>query len=221
MKKILIVLIVTIAFSMAGNAQTTQPNNQSAETDYPITTIGLSGGLDYNTNAYHLAPTSNGGKYFSENPRYNIGADVGIQLTKRLRPRFEMKYVNVKYGIDWSSFSNIDKTIVNVDYFDFNFRLDFLLLPIKKFELFISPAFKYEFETGNSVLNNYNMPIDLIHHPSSIIGGGISGIFKYNITEHFGVTLTPELTYFVHSFATGNDKPYQRTSYNFGFEYKF
>lgn len=223
MKKIFIALCVMVALPFAGNAQSTQPSQPSQPTqpEYPIFSFGFSGGLDYDKNAFKTAPTAQGGTYFGENPRYNIGADFGVQIIKRIRPRIELKYVNVKYAIDWNAVSNLGQTTVNLNYFDINLRVDLLALPIKKFQFFVSPAFKYEYQTSSSVVNNYVMTDGLMHQPSSIIGFGISGIFKYNITDNFGITLTPEQTYFSHSFATGNTKPYQRTSYNIGFEYKF
>jgi len=221
MKKGFTVLVVIVATFSAALAQEVTAPSQTSPSDYPIFSIGLSSGWDINANAYKATPTRAGGKYFGVNPRYDIGADLGVQLSKRIRPRIEIKYVNVKYGIDWSGFSTISQTIGNIDYFDFNFHFDYLLLPLKRFEFFISPAIKFEVESGHSILNNYNFNEELLHNPGNILGGAVSGIFKYNITDHFGVTFTPEFTYFVKSFTTGNTKPYQRTSYNLGFEIKF
>lgn len=224
MKKVFTVLVVMVATFSAMLAQevTTPPTpTQTTISDYPIISVGFSAGWVTNSNAYKASTTRAGGKYFGINPRYNIGADFGVQISKRMRPRIEIKYVNVKYGIDWSGFSNIGQTIGNLDYLDMSFHFDYLLLSKKRFELFVSPAIKYEVETGYSIFNNYNFNEGLLHDPSDIFGGAVSGIFKYNVTDHIGFTFTPEFTYFAHSFTTGNTKPYLRTSYNLGFEIKF
>lgn len=214
MKKIFITLLAASLVSSVAIAQTTTP-------EYPIVTVGLNGGLDYNINAYRFTPTSEGGKYFSEKPRYNVGVDLGLQINKRWRPRFEMKFVNEKYGIDWSAYSNLGKTYVNVNYFDLNLRMDFLLIPTRFFQFYVSPAFKYEFEIGSGIINNYVMPEGLLNHPTNLIAGAVSGIFKFNVSNNVGITLTPEVTYFIHDYAARNNKPYQRNSCNIGVEYKF
>jgi hypothetical protein len=110
--------------------------------------------------------------------------------------------------------------MINLDYFDFNFHIDYSLFSTKKFQLFVSPAFKYEFQTGYS-LSSRKWNFLVLKQPSSIIGGSLSTIFKYKVSKHFGLTLTPEYTVFAHPFATGNDKSYQRFNANFGMEFCF
>jgi len=202
--------MVTIPF--AGNAQTD-------ETEF---FMGINGGLDYNMNAYKLDKNeSYGYAYYGISPRYNIGLDFGLKVSKKLRPRIEIKYVNVKYGIDWSpSVYQFGTTVTNVNYVDFNLHLDYLLISIKKFQLFVSPAVKSELEMRHSI-SSTNWNILELKHPGKILGGAVSAIIKYNLSKNFGITLTPEYTMFLKPFATGNDKPYQRFSSNIGIEYKF
>ena len=225
MKKNLFALLVIVSISIAANAQTKAPaTTENSKTDNDVQVfIGINTGLDYNMNAYKLDKNQNYGyAYYGIIPRYNIGIDFGIQV-KRFRPRIEMKFVNLKYGIDWSSsIYNLGttKTIANVNYFDFNMHFDYLLFNSKKLQLFASPAFKYEFEIGNAISTDSWTGLEL-HHPTSIAGGALTAILKYNLSDHFGLTLTPEYTMFFHSFASGNNKPYQRFSSTLGFEFKF
>lgn len=231
MKKIFFVLLAMITLPFVGFAQAPKSTpaakpTQTTLSEYPAFFVGLNGGLDFDINAHKLAPTIDGGKYFDNNPRYNIGADFGLQVSKKWRPRLELRYVNVKYGIDWTGVDvslrgNPTQTIQNINYFDINLRIDYLLLSIKKFQFFVSPAFKYEFETGSAFVFNRVSNDVILHQPSSIIGLGGSAILKYNITPNWGITVTPEYTFFTHGFATGNSKPYERLSTNIGFEYKF
>ncbi len=220
MKKVFIILLVMVAVPFVGIAQTAQPKETApaGETQF---FMGLNGGLDYDINAFKLDRNEIGFySYYGIRPRYNIGFDLGLKVSKKLRYRIEMKYVNVKYGINYDSIKNSSNTVLNVNYFDFNFHLDYLWLTKGNFQLFISPALKYEFETGETMAGpNYNTTE--IIHPSSVVGGALSAIAKYNFSKHFGLTLTPEYTYFFHAFTTGNSKPYQRFSSNLGVEFKF
>jgi len=225
MKKFYFVLLFIMAISFAGNAQTEK--TEKTANDQPIVNeveyfMGINGGIDFNTNAYPLFKNGNYGyTYFGVSPSYNIGADFAVKITARLRPRLEFKYVNVKYGVDWSTLQYTfgESTIVNLNYFDINLHLDYLLLSVRKFQLFVSPAFKFEAQTGYS-LSTSKLYLEL-KQPSSIAGGGLSAIFKYKMTKHIGFTLTPDYTIFAHSFVLGNNKPYQRFSANFGVEFKF
>ena len=216
MKKLFLVLMVMVVIPFAGKAQT----EKTAKTQETAFFLGLNSGLDFDINAYKLDKNEiYGYTYYNQHPRYNIGFDMGLKVSKKLRTRIEMKFVNIKYGINYGP--NIENTIVNLNYFDFNFHLDYLWLTKGKFQLFISPAVKYEYKIGEAIGGpNYSNIMDL-RHPSSIGGAALSAIGKYNLSKHFGITFTPEYTFFFHGFATGNSKPYQRISTNLGVEFTF
>ena len=223
MYKAIFSAIIVIGSSLVGFAQTVtnvipKETTQQSESAF---FLGINSGLDYDM-AYTLGMnTDNDYKYLRIKPRYNIGFDIGIKASKKVRARLEMKFVNVEYRIKFvSTLASLGQTVMNINYFDFNFHLDYLLLTKSKLQLFISPAVKYEYEIGETVGgNNYNL-LNL-DHPSTNIGGAIAGIAKYNFNKHFGVTFTPEYTCFFNSFASGINKPYQRFSTNLGFELTF
>jgi hypothetical protein len=214
MKKIVLILLLFITVSFSGNAQE----------DLNVFSTGISGGIDYNMNAYQLTNnTTYGNSYYGVSPRYNLGVDFGYMVTKKFRPRLEFKYVSVRYGLDFTPspvYSNCGKDLVILNYFNLNLHFDYSLLTIKKFQLFASPALKYEFLLNAIPAINWS-GITVLEHPSNSIGGALSAIFKYNITEHIGITLTPEYTYFFNKFSSTNDKAFTRFSGNFGVEYKF
>jgi len=218
MKKTFSFLLSIVIISFAGNAQTEET----------IVFMGINAGIDYDMNAYHFTKNQSFGyEYFGITPTFNIGADCGIKVSKRFRPRIELKYVNVQYGIDYrnTSLVALGRDSVTVNYIDLNLHFDYLLLTIKNFQLFASPALKYEFELNTIAANNYSggggiSPLVLVN-PGNILGGALSALFKYNFTDQFGLTLIPEYTIFFNRFATGNNKTYQRFTCNLGFEYKF
>jgi len=214
MKKTFFILIM-IGFSFAGKAQT--------ETEDKVFFMGINGGIDYNMNANKLGLNETYGyKYLGMEPGYNIGIDLSMQATKKLKPRIELRYVNLKYAIDWNpSPYKFGKTIVNVNYFDFNLHFDYSLVSGKKFQLFVSPALKFEIKGGEPTLSTDNWSVLQLKQPSDIAAIACSAIFKYNLSENTGLTLTPEYTYFLHEFATGNTNPYQRLGVNLGIEFKF
>lgn len=150
-----------------------------------------------------------GYSYFGVSPRYNIGVDYGYNVSNRFRPRIEFKYVSVMYGLNFSNtvYNITDKDFVTVNYFDINLHFDYLLLTIKNFQLFASPALKYEFELNAYPEVNWSPYLNM-EHPGNLLGGAIAPIFKYNLSDHLGLTLTPEYTIFLEPFASGNSKPY-------------
>lgn len=228
----LILLFAVAAFSLALNAQNVT-STQNKEADQPNETaffMGANAGWDFDINAYNLAtytqPDKSYYSYFDIKPRYNIGFDMGLKVSKKLRPRVELKFVNVKYGISYGpTYINGDGTHmgdneVNLNYFDLTFHMDYLLFTKSKLQLYVSPAIKYEYQVGSGFSGNKYNFLDL-SHPTSIAGGAVSAILKYNLTKHWGFTLTPEYTYFFRHFVLSNSKPYERFSSNLGFEYKF
>jgi hypothetical protein len=211
MKKYLFTLLLILSVTFTTNAQT----DDNAEAFFGINT-----GIDFDMNAYKFDHDKYGYSYYGMSPQYNIGADFGIMASKKLRPRIELKYVNLKYGINWdSSPYQFGRTIININYIDLALHLDYQLFSSKKLQLFISPAFKYEFQLSQTISSDNWSVIDYIH-PTSSAGGALSAIIKYKVTDHMGITLTPEYTIFTNSFATGNKKLFERFSINVGVEFK-
>lgn len=222
MKKI-VFSIVLIFFTISAFSQI----------DGPSVTLGVNSGLDHNFNAFQIKPNAEYNyTYYGINNQYNIGIDLGIGFTKKVRGRVELKYVNGSYGMNYENSSVANtfvKTIWNINNMDFNIRVDYLLCSVKKFEIFASPGLKYEFFTGqyiqttlpNKSVTSRRFDIQLDEYPASILGGAMEILFKYNISKNIGVTLIPEYTYFFRNYVKTNDKAYSRFSANAGFEFKF
>jgi hypothetical protein len=238
MKRILLGVCILFVISFAVNAQTTQTaqTGQADQIDETNLFVGINSGIDYNINAFSETNGYYNNKYYGIKPQYNIGLDFSVMVSKKFRPRLEFKFVSVKYGMLWNGtqFAGTDpkdwtRTLVYVKNYDFNLHGDYLLVDMNKFQLFVSPAFKYEFAAGykmstrrvDGTKTSTHYKDIIASHPSSIIGGAVSMIFKYNFTKRVGLTLTPEYTVFDHGFATGNNSLYQRFSTNMGFEFKF
>ncbi|HEX3008899.1 MAG TPA: hypothetical protein VHO90_14945, partial [Bacteroidales bacterium] len=178
-------------------------------------------GLDYNYNAYPLKSVTGVSSYIGQTPRYNAGMDMSLKISAKLRPRIEVKYVNMRYDVDWdNNIYNIENTKINVHYLDFDLRCDYLLTnAAKKYSIYVSPGLKYETEVDNYISRNWNFLET--KHPSNSFGGAVAVIFKYNITKMLGFTVTPEYTSFFREFTSGNGKPFSRFSCNAGFEFGF
>jgi hypothetical protein len=220
MKKI-IFYFSFLLFPIMANAQ---------ETDEGTVTIGINGGIDNNINACRLYQNSNGNTFYSDKTQYNIAVDLGYMATPRLRPRIELKYVKMFYGVNWDKTeeSTFLKTEVDLNNFDINIHLDYLLFSKANFQAFVSPTLKWEFvvskdleNTTTKTTSSYNYYGVGSEYPKNIAGGAVSLLLKYNITKNIGVTLTPEYTLFFRNYVKSNDKPYQRLSANFGVEFKF
>ncbi|MGE0077002.1 MAG: outer membrane beta-barrel protein [Bacteroidales bacterium] len=221
MKRLLIILIVLLPFVVS--AQNEEEN--------PIT-IGINAGYDNNINAYRLDPNLNGNNFSSDNPNYNIALDFGIKLSEKYRMRLGVKYVRMGYQADWTNTSlstMLDRSEVKLHYSDVNLHVDYMLFNRSKFQIYISPFVNWEFNVSKECKNvkidgtyNYKQIYGIINeNPDNVFGGGISAILKYNLNNHFGLTLTPEYNIFFNKFVSDNDKLYQRTSINFGFEFRF
>jgi hypothetical protein len=154
-----------------------------------------------------------------------------MMVSKKFRPRIELKYVKMSYNAGWdnANIPSLKETVVNLYNLDINLRMDYMLLDVSKFQLFVSPALKWEFNIYREEKNtkydgsynwaNYNGIIT--ENLRNILGGAVSTIFKYNITKNIGITVTPEYTLFFQNFLRSNDKSYQRASVNFGVEFNF
>lgn len=221
MRKISFLLILAIFYSSIVNAQ--EKRN--------IFSFGASYGLDKNINAYRLEANNYGNTFYNDDIYNNISLDFGIYTTKKFRPRIEFKYVRMGYRADWvnTGVTSIKETVVDLYNFSLNLHMDYILFSIKKFDISISPAVKWEFNKGKEFYNerydgtygydNYNKIT--AEYPHDVLGGAVSVIIKYNITNNIGATVTPEYTYFFNEFVKTNDKYYQRLSANIGLDFAF
>jgi hypothetical protein len=227
MRKILFYLIFIVLMPVAVNAQSTVVASAPNNIDYAYT-IGINKGFDNNINAYRSTPNLFGNNFYNGKTHINLGFDYGTKISKRFRPRIELKYVKMSYRVGWdnANIPTIKESTVNLYNFDINLRMDYLLLDIKKFEFYVSPALKWELTVDRDEHNineggdnwaKYNRIID--ENSRNLLGGAVSGILKYNITKKIGFTVTPEYTLFFRNFVRSNDKNYQRTSVNFGVEF--
>lgn len=195
-------------------------------------TIGAYVGIDHNINGYRMLANSYGNNFSASGvTSWNFGFDYGYMLNSKLRPRIQAKYMQMKYFADWKN-ANLDNLTESTVYMfagDLNLRLDYLLVNSPKFQMFISPAIKWDFIIDREVKNvrmdgthswrSYN---DIINeNPMSIMGGAVSAVFKYNITKNVGITVSPEYTMFFRNFVRVNDKSYQRIGVNAGIELNF
>lgn len=232
MKKIVFSLVFILA-AISGFSQV----------DEPTITFGVNSGIDFNHNAYQFRGFQGEGvkyTYYGIDRQYNMGINAGIILNKKMRLRAELKYVNGSYGINYDTTQNntLIHTVWNVNNMDFNVYFDYLLVKYKKLDVFGSFGIKYEYYTGQYIHNDvtkkdpdsgiighftdseHYKPVK-IAYPTSILGSSLSLLFKYNITKHIGITLTPEYTMFYRNYVKTNSKSYSRISADAGFEFQF
>jgi hypothetical protein len=222
MKNKIIFLILLVLMIASVNAQ-----DKKAST----ITIGINSGIDNNINAYRLTPNTFGNNFYSNRPQYNIGIDYGMMITEKFRPRVELKYVQLSYGAGWddANISTLKESTVTLNNFDFNIHMDWLLISSSKFQIFVSPGLKWELNLNRTVKNirisgshnwaNYNGIVS--ENSKNLLGGSLSTILKYNITDKIGITMTPEYTLFFRNFVRSNNELYQRVGVNFGLEFGF
>jgi hypothetical protein len=234
MRKITIYLLLLILIPFSVNAQKAQVNTPATDIKKSIdyaSAFGISYGIDDNINAYKLSSNSEGNNFYKGDTHYNIGLSFGWMISKRFRPRIEFKYTKLSYHVGWadSNIPSIYESIVNMYNLGINLRADYVLLNVKKFQMFVSPAVKWEFgvnaeehnlmNDGTDNWGSYNGVIE--ENPRNLVGGSVAAIFKYNIVKKIGITLTPEYTYFLRNFVLANDNSYNRLSINIGVEYNF
>ena len=194
-------------------------------------TIGVYGGIDRNINGYRLSPNDYGNDFYSPSLLWNAGLDYGLMVTDKLRPRIEFKYLQQRYKVGWENgnISAMKESVVYLYNFDVNLRLDYLLLNKPKFQIFASPAIKWEFTSDKDEKNirkdgtnnwaNYNGIIN--ENPGNLFGGAVAVILKYNVTKNIGITCTPDYTMFINKYVESNSKLCQRISLGCGVEFNF
>jgi hypothetical protein len=168
--------------------------------------------------------------YYEGDIHFTSGINVSYFVTRRIRPRLEFRYSEMKYGQLWSeTYPDFDKTTSKLNTLNLNLNIDILALGMEKFQLFVSPGIVTEFNTnytyrtyladGNSNMKNYNLLSD--EYRGSIAGANISLIFKYKFDEHLGLVIIPGYNYYFRDFVDSNDKMYTRMLLNLGVEYTF
>ena len=227
MKKV-VLLIFNCVFAITVIMAQDQDQDQEKVGDKFKISFGLNGGYVQNINAYKLTEDQHGFTYYSINPHYSIGFDAGLFVTNKIRTRLEYRFVQFKYGMNWSNdYPLFDKTVTTVNNMDLNLHFDYTLFSNKHFHFMASPAFIYEhalkykykntLADGSSNTKNYNVLSQ--QYPVNIAGANMSIIAKYKINENVGITLTPGYTYFLRNFVLANDKPYSRINVNLGLEF--
>lgn len=194
-------------------------------------TFGVNFGYDYNDkyleNLY-------GAENINEVPDFNVGIDVGVELTERIRVRGELKYVNLSFTRDFSypeAEINIDKTKIATNFIGFNPRFDYRLFSLGNFDTYFSTGMRIEFSSGDYIRTfNYDGEklVDTKHigngkyvHKSTMTGVVGGFIFKYNINQNLGITIIPEYTSFLTRFYEENMTSLQRANVNIGLEWTF
>ncbi len=230
MRKISFYLLLSVLLPLTTNAQEAVVANTKNNLNY-ASTFGISYGIDDDINAFRLSPNGYGNTFYKATAHYNIGINYGWMISKKVRPRIEINYVNESYGATWenANINSITKTTVNLYNVNLSFHLDYMLVNSNNFQLFVSPALKWEFNVARDEKNilddgthdwaNYNGII--AENLRNNVGASVSTILKYNITKGLGITLTPDYTLFVRKFVPSNDKLYQRLSINLGVEFNF
>lgn len=230
MRKIFFYTILLVLIPITVSAQDADTTKAKKSNDYSFT-FGINYGIDNNINGYPLNPNSEGNNFYKGNSHYSLGLDYGWMASKKLRPRIEVRYVKMSYGVGWdnANITTINESVINLYNFAVALHADYLLLDATKFQLFLSPGLKWEinvdseeknlFKNGDISWANYN---DLLSgNTRNFFGGSVSAILKYNIIKNIGITLTPEYTLFFNNFVPANNKSYQRASVKAGVEFNF
>lgn len=206
--------------------------SQDSEIDFErkYFSIGINSGVSENLNGYRTTIDKKGFTYYGVNPHSSFGVDGGLYISRKMRARFEVRYREIEYGMNWpDEYADYNKTIAKLSTLNFNAHFDYSLLAVNKFEVYISPGitteyvlkdkFKNTLANGDTNSKNYNVLLE--SYNQKIAGGNISLLAKYSALKYVDITLTPGYTYFFQNFVVTNDEPYQRLSLNLGLEVSF
>jgi len=221
MKKVIAVILNLVIVLPLAMSQESEKSNFS---------IGFNIGGGQTENAYRLTPDKYNFTYSEGDLHFTSGVNLAYFITGRLRPRFEFRYSEMKYGMNWAEeYTDFTRTDTKLYTMNLNLNIDYLLLNKNKFQLFASPGLVSEFVAkaqhrnyradGETNLKNYSVLTD--QYPDEIAGAAFSFLFKYKMNNHVGFTLTPGYTYYFKNFVPDNDKKYTKTTLNFGLEYTF
>lgn len=224
-KGILLILVASFLFAEARS----QENGLSFSEKSHIT-LGFQIGYDKNFNAYKMNEEMFGFTYYEKQPSFSAGIDIGYFVTKRFRPRVELEYSYLLYGMDWNMGEDADfiSTRTNVHYYGLNGHFDYGVYMGDKVQVFLSPGFNWDVnfhhrywttlaDEDDEVDDEYSLLQE--RFPKSILGGSLSMPIRINITNQLKLDLEPEATMFFRYFQPGNTKPYGRLSFKVGLEY--
>jgi hypothetical protein len=210
----LLLVIFFLVFAISGYSQSTF-------------SLGVSGG--YNKSFNHLVRMLNTTDAF---PDYNFGVDGILKINDRLNVRAEMHYSNLSFTQKYNTVSSDPlryyQSKLAISYLDISPKIECRLFSIKKFDLFASTGFQFEFQmgkyeraylaNGDKSDNDYISNVDYTTTQAGVVGGLVA---KYNVTQFMAITLKPEYTYFFDEFYSKNNYNMQRVGLNLGVEWKF
>ena len=220
MKKIILVILNLIFLIPAAT--------MSQEIEKSNLSFGLNFGVGQNINGYRMTPDKYNFNYYEGDVHFTSGINVGYFASEKFRPRFEFRYSEMKYGLNWSEqYSEFDRTETKLFVLNFNLNFDYMLLNTNKFQLFVSPGIVSEFikdrqhrnylTDGTNNIKNYSVVTQ--QYSEEIAGLNLSLIAKYKFNENLGLTITPGYNYYLKKWLPSNDKNYTRTLLNVGIEY--
>lgn len=186
--------------------------------------VGINGGFDKNFNKYY--DENNYSSINTGKIDFNGGVNVAYRLGSWLRFRVDFKYSEYAYGREPSSSSSeIKETILHAYHLGFTPRFDFLVWKKNEFELYLSPGLYFEYlldvdqisirSDGSNSYRHY-ISTDYRDTMTGVVGGAM---LKYNLTDHIGLTFSPDYTLFFDELYEENDALMQRISANFGIEW--
>lgn len=206
------IILFSLLFSLAGFSQSRF-------------SVNVSGGIDKNYNKYY---SPNGYTKFEDaKTDYNYGLDLGYRLSDWFRARVELRFNEYSFGQKPLSTVEILQTELTLNTMAFVPRLDFRLVNVGKFELFVSPGIRFEYVTNaNQESLRSDGEISDRNYISTSYNDGMSGftggaILKYNINKHLGLTLNSDYTLFFDKLYEKNDAAMQRLSGGLGVEWTF
>lgn len=194
-----------------------------------IFSTALGGGLDYNYNEYYNEYTYS--KYLLSK-HYNLDLDGALMLGKKFRLQLEMKYMKFGYGqrynpVGQQSSNTLIKSEITFQYWSMTPRVNYKLTTFKKFDLYASAGFKFEFNidgkeesetAGGRVYSSHHLDDNYTVNMQGIAGGLL---LKYNITKHLSVNLVPDYTYYMQKFYSQNQGNFQRFSADLSVEWRY
>ncbi|MFV0379191.1 MAG: hypothetical protein ACK5JD_18020 [Mangrovibacterium sp.] len=186
--------------------------------------VNLNAGIDKTANTYYNY--NNYEIFDNDGSELSFGADLGYKFSEKVRFRLASRLGSYSYGQYYTG-SDLEQTRMTLHYVNLNPHLDFRVLAKGKFELFLSPGWRFEFITDSE---QETLKLDGTTSDASYVSGAYSekmggfvaeGILKYNVNNHFGVTLSPGYTVFTKELYAKNDNALTRFSARFGIEYSF
>lgn len=229
--KIVYLFLLGILFSNFCSAQTETKKTSPYTYKVGDFFLGFSSGVDHNINAFRSEPTSDY-SFDGISNRYNISFDASAFVTSKWRPRIEFQYHRLAFGQDWTGWESIDYTTfkyttVGVNYLSLNLHADYLLAgKDSRFKVFVSPGFVSEYSSGahyksektdgDTSTSQYTVLGE--YYPKCIAGASLQTIFKYDLSENFGFTLTPGYNAYFRKFSDYSSSAYQRFNLNVGVE---